>query len=277
MRRSITQVIVYKPKSLAGRKSLLYDRAMKFILSLLLLLMMAAPVQAADLFIRKNPPAQEAPVAAPVIPQAQQPITLPIAETVPADAPKTMGEFAKQYYKGCIEKNDAVVNGANLQTQCNCTAQKILQEFTLEDINAVPSQTANGAFQRSRILLEAYAPCMEHPARGILLEKCVKDPAMQKLPNYEQSCNCMANRMAQYVTANGSSIIAKSLRNPTPSPNPLSDLMREPDFQAQAQRELAECVKNPAAPPHTDETMPYAPSLEPVPPVLNRGIEIPER
>ena len=167
------------------------------------------------------------------------------------------------------------MKGESLNTQCSCTSQKIIEEMTIEDVNGMAEATANGEFQRGRILLQAYAPCMQYPARSILLEKCTNDPNMKKtVAAYEQACSCMADRMAQYVALNGPMIIAKSLRSTAPNPNPLSDLMRDPDFQSQAQRELAECVKTPTAPLHPPDQIPLAPSIDEPPPPVNKGIEV---
>jgi hypothetical protein len=206
------------------------------------------PAAAADIFVRKGPP------PAPKIeePQPVEPAPVPAAEPVAKQPVASVAEYANQYYSECVEKSDAVLSGPNLELQCACTSQKIVEQMRLEDVNSMITETSEGEFQRNRLLLQAYAPCMGAPARAILSAKCEGDKNIQKtVKSFQQACGCMGNAMALYVAENGASIIAKSLRSQVPGDKttPVSHMMRDPEFQARTQSALAECVKNAVPPP----------------------------
>jgi hypothetical protein len=85
---------------------------------------------------------------------------------------------------------------------------------------------------------------MEFPTRAVLMNNCSTDPKVQKkIKNYQVVCGCMADKMSQYVSSNGASIIAKSLKENAGEVNPLKTLMASPDFQAQAQAQMASCMQ----------------------------------
>jgi hypothetical protein len=246
----------------------------KFILAALMFFFFAYTQNAlaGDIFIRKGPKPPPVTQESPPVAAPQEPSThdetkarIPVVTSV--------AEYASQYYKECTAKEDTVLNGQNLQAQCACTSQKIVEQMSLEEVNSLTLQTPEGEFQRNRILLQAYAPCMNYPVRAILGARCESDKNIQKtVPEYQKACSCMGEAMATYVSQNGASIIAKTLgQDDARASNPVSALLRDQDFQTRAQAALAECIKNPTptapAPQATDPppatTPPQSPATTP--------------
>jgi hypothetical protein len=243
-----------------------YNSQMRMLLCLALLFLFV-PLQnafGADLFVKQPPVTSGTTPYAPksVVPQASSETADP-ETSVPKETPtETINDFSARYYQKCLAKKDKIIAGANQQMLCACSAQKLVEQMTIEDVKTMATVTPEGQFQRNRMLLQVYAPCMEYPARALLHENCVNGANIKKkLPNYEQVCNCMADGMAQYVAQNGPSIIAKSLRDNPNDLNPLSNLMNSPDFQAKAQAELSTCI---TAPPPAIAAKPV-PAPEPTP------------
>ncbi len=235
------------------------------------------PARAGDIFLKNDPAGAQGetaphPYIAPMgTPQAapaeqpyyeqQQPATQTQANGAEGD---TITTLATRYYKNCVSKDDPILKEANLQLLCTCAAQKMMEVMTVDDIKTMATETQEGQFQRNRLLLQVYAPCMQYPARSLLYGNCVGTPEIQStVPGYEIACACMADRMASYVSENATTVVAQNLQaNPADS-NPLQSLMNRADFKARAQAELGECIaagaQAPASPQTAPPPAPYSP------------------
>lgn len=254
---------------------------MRLLIVFLTLVLLAATVQAraGDIFLKNDPAGEQGetaphpyiapmgtPPAAPVeqpdyYGQQQQATQAPV-QTNEAEG-DTITTLATRYYKNCVSKDDPILKAANLQLLCTCAAQKMMEVMTVDDIKTMATETQEGQFQRNRLLLQVYAPCMQYPARSLLYGNCVGTPEIQStVPGYEIACACMADRMASYVAENATTVVAQNLQaNPADS-NPLQSLMNRADFKAKAQAELGECIAAGAPAPAAPEP---APSPSPAP------------
>ncbi len=250
-----------------------------FIFLMLVCLTMPQGAWAADIFLKNDPTAQEDTAPQPYIAPMGTPQTAPTQQDYQQEAPSgrtalqaatETGEditaLATRYYKNCVSKSDPVLKEANLQLLCTCAAQKMMEIMTVDDIKTMATETQEGQFQRNRLLLQVYAPCMQYPARSLLYGNCVGNAEIQQtVPGYEIACACMADRMASYVAENATTVVAQNLQaNPSDS-NPLQSLMGRADFKAKAQAELGECIAagSPAPPapePAPPSAAPYIPA-----------------
>ncbi|MEZ5919023.1 MAG: hypothetical protein R3D66_03620 [Alphaproteobacteria bacterium] len=56
--------------------------------------------------------------------------------------------------------------GQHLQMMCACTSSKIPDVMTIQQMQALQTDTEEGQFQRNRMMMFVYAPCIEYPTRA---------------------------------------------------------------------------------------------------------------
>jgi hypothetical protein len=225
---------------------------MKKMLMILAVLTIAGPAMAADIFnkpVKDNvlpdaPSAQQqtAP-AAPATPPPSAPAPQAAAPEAPQAPAETVEEFAKRYNENCLKKEHPVLKGEPLRMLCACSAQKLQEKMTVDEVKAMMTDTPEGLAQRNRMAVHVYGPCMEHPVRALLHAECMKNnEVMSKYKNGPQLCTCTSDNMANYIATHGPAIMAQVL---TANPNeldPLGGLMNSQGFQAQTQQAFVACV-----------------------------------
>lgn len=121
-------------------------------------------------------------------------------------------ETANQYFANCLNTSTAGLSAQGQKTLCACTAARMTQFFTLEDMNAM--MDSNPAIARpayNRMMVDVYAPCMAEPARERYYARCAKTSGLQ-----QQICTCTADKIAAYLQSHGSQIFSSILAtNPT--------------------------------------------------------------
>jgi hypothetical protein len=215
------------------------------LIALVALTFVAAPAFAATIFNKPNkdnalpdpmqqeqpvPDAVPAPTPTPVEPQAQA-------------APETIEDFADRYNENCMKKKDPILRGEPLRMLCACSAAKLQEKMTVDEVKTMMTDTPEGLGQRNRMAVHVYAPCMEYPTRALLYHNCKSNKdVLSQYKNAETICTCMADDMAKYIAANGQAILAQKLMENPNDPDPLGGLMSSEGFQAQTQNAFMACV-----------------------------------
>lgn len=220
----------------------------RFLLVLIVLIGVAHAAQAAAIFNRPNKDnvLPDAPTTA--APQEQAPAAqqTPSAEA-PAEKPVsslTIEEFSKNYYDNCLKQKHPIMKGEPLRMLCDCTADKVKEKMTIEEVVTMTTDTAAGQAQRNRMAVHVYAPCMEYPTRALLYHNCKtnKDVIAQHATNGEALCTCMADDMAAYIAKNGPGVMAQRLMANPNDMDPLSGFLASPEFQTLTQNSFMGCV-----------------------------------
>ena len=122
-------------------------------------------------------------------------------------------EQANTYFASCV-KNASQEKRFSQNAQqmfCACTAARLTQFFSVEDMQVMTSQTdPNARIALNKMIVDVYAPCMETPSRELYYAACT-----QTSGKTQQVCNCTADKISSHLRDNGSQIFADILsRNP---------------------------------------------------------------
>ncbi len=209
----------------------------KTILLLAICLLALSGTAAAELFVKKNK-GNALPVVPPAATQKQQaaPAQLP-------QAPETMDVFVQRYYQNCQKKQHPILKGEQLRMLCSCSSQKLKETMTIDQVQAMATDTPEGQEARNFMAVNVYGPCMQYPARALLVNNCKQNKqVLSQHKNAAQICTCMADGMARYIAANGQTVLAQRLTENPSDPDPMSSFMASDEFQAQAQQSFMGCA-----------------------------------
>jgi hypothetical protein len=220
----------------------------RILLVLLAILFTASSAHAAAIFNKPKkdnalPDAvveQPAPEAQP-IPQAVPEAAAPAA----APAEETIESFAERYMQNCLKKQDPVLKGEALRMLCACSASKLQEKMTVEEVKAMMTDTPEGLAQRNRMAVHVYAPCMEYPAKALMMSRCeAYKENLSKAQNGEAICACFANNMALYTSANAQTVMAQQLMANPHETDPLGAFMNSAEYKKQTDATLVSCVNS---------------------------------
>lgn len=163
----------------------------------------------------------------------------------PSMAEPITKEMADSYYQNCVTKQASEKLSKESQDfLCACTASKMMDHMTTEDIQGMNSQDpeiARGAM--NYMIVKVYAPCMEYPAKDHYYSTCMSNPKTKGLSgNPDKLCNCMAGKIATHLSQSGEKVFKEILeRNPNIT-DPMSALENDSKFQNYVGKQLLSCV-----------------------------------
>lgn len=152
-----------------------------------------------------------------------------------AKMPGNMKEFANIMYKSCVESEHPVLKKKELEMFCGCTASNMTKVFNTRQMKAMSEDTEEGQYQRNRMLLNVYAPCIEYPTRAMLLDNCLKQ---ERLRNPTKTCGCIADGMGEYMRENAPKAIEQAIKRDKTDIDPLRFMLNSPAYR-QYERSLA--------------------------------------
>jgi hypothetical protein len=155
-------------------------------------------------------------------------------------------DVANKYFANCVAQPPSQQFTVQAQqTLCACTAARMTQFFSMEDMKAM-TDAANPAAQRpafNKMLVNIYAPCMEEPTREFHYNACISDPETKRYGDPAKICRCMADEVAAHMKVHGPTVFEELLsRNPNMT-DPMSALADDPSFQTFAKSKLLACLK----------------------------------
>lgn len=162
---------------------------------------------------------------------------------LPAMATPITKDAANAYYQNCVAQDSQGLTNQSKEYLCACTAAKMLEKMTVEDVQAMAQQDENGRRAMNYMLVKVYAPCMNYPAKDHYYNNCITNPQTKSLTNNPHKlCNCMADKVAAYLGTNGSEVFEGILqRNPNIT-DPMTALTEDKNFQIYAQNQIAACT-----------------------------------
>ncbi|PZQ45303.1 MAG: hypothetical protein DI551_07715 [Micavibrio aeruginosavorus] len=155
---------------------------------------------------------------------------------------------ANQYFQSCVTNSAQTENRFSKNSQqafCACTAARLTQFFSIEDMQTMTNPNAPGQRQAlNKMIVDIYAPCMDAPTREYHFGQCMANPQVAALtPNPQQLCQCAADAIGRYMQTNGPMLFQDILsKNPT-IVDPMDALYSDPQFQQFANTQLMQCVK----------------------------------
>lgn len=164
--------------------------------------------------------------------------------TLPAYATPVSKDMANAYYQNCMAKQDPSFSQESQGFLCACTAAKMMDNLSIEDMQMMGRQDQSGRDALNKMIINVYAPCMEHPAREYHYNQCISNPQTAQLSGNPQAlCGCMADQIAAHLRTNAQDVFTGILaRNPNIT-DPMQALYDDPEFQQFARSKLLGCVR----------------------------------
>lgn len=164
---------------------------------------------------------------------------LPVA----AMATPVSKDMANSYYTNCVGKDAPGITQKSKEFMCACTAAKMMDNMSVEEIQAMSQQNQAGRNATNKMLVDVYAPCIEFPAYDHYYNNCITDPKTKSMSsNPQRTCSCLADQIAGYLQSNGQTVFRDILmRNPNIT-DPMSALTQDNRFRQFAQSKLLSCV-----------------------------------
>lgn len=165
-------------------------------------------------------------------------------EGVPEEqAPADINAFANAYYQNCTKKEHPIIKGEDLQMLCACTAAKIPDVMNVEQMEALQTNTSEGQYQRNRMLMFVYTPCIEYPVVALVKDSCMNNPKIKtNMSEYKKVCSCLADHMAEFVSTQAPKTIEAALKRDPRDIDPLALLVNGEAFERQSAIHMKECL-----------------------------------
>ena len=163
----------------------------------------------------------------------------------PAHAQEVTAEMSEAYYNSCIRKErPPALTKEGQDSLCACTASKMLENMTLEDIKDLSNEEQ--AIRRDAfnyMLVTVYAPCMEQPTKDYYYHTCRSNPKSRLITTDSRvMCKCISEKVSKYVRKKGPEIFADILtRNPNIQ-DPMGALESDPVFQSYVKKQGVACL-----------------------------------
>lgn len=219
---------------------------LNILIASLICLTMTVPqaATATQLFIKKSKPSAEAPAAPPqpAIPELEDKTSEEKSDDeIRPEA--TIEDFAGRYYQNCMAQDHPLLQGENLELLCGCTAAQLSKVMTVEQVRQMQEDTADGQYQRNRMMMFVYAPCIEHPTRALVLDQCMNDPKVRgAMKNFKTVCNCLADGMAAFMKERAPGVIESAIKYNEKDIDPLRRLLESKAFDDMSQAKMRECI-----------------------------------
>ena len=152
-------------------------------------------------------------------------------------------DMANSYYSNCVAKNAPGISQKSKEYMCACTAAKMMDNLSLEDIQAMNQQNQAGRLATNKMLIDVYAPCIEFPAYDYYYNNCITDPNTKTMTsNPQRTCSCLSDQVAAYLKGNAQTIFRDILMRDPNITDPMAALTNDPRFQQFARSKLLGCV-----------------------------------
>ncbi len=160
-----------------------------------------------------------------------------------AQATSISKDMANSYYSNCVSKDAPGISTKSKEFMCACTAAKMMDNMSVEDVQAMAQQNQAGRNATNKMLIDVYAPCIEFPAYDYYYNNCITDPKTQTMTsNPQRTCSCLADQVAGYLQQNGQSVFRDILMRSPNLTDPMSALANDSRFRQFAQTKLVGCV-----------------------------------
>lgn len=155
-------------------------------------------------------------------------------------------ETANKYFDNCLKSTPPTqsISQNSQQMLCACTAARLTQFFTMEDMTTMTgSDPSLARIAYNKMLIDIYAPCMEAPTREFHYNACITDPNTARYGQPDKICPCLANALGDHLKVHGPEIFRGILSRDPNVMDPMAALSNDPSFQQFAQTKLMSCLK----------------------------------
>lgn len=155
------------------------------------------------------------------------------------EKPKSIKELSNDYFKNCTAQKHHILKNEELKLFCGCTAANMSEIMSPEEVQLMSTDTPEGQFQRNRMMLLVYTPCIEFPTRALIMNSCTQQ-AMLKRPI--KTCECIADGMAEFVKERAPSVVENAVKRNIKDLDPLRSLLESRGYKSQERYYLTTCL-----------------------------------
>ena len=158
--------------------------------------------------------------------------------------PQTIAEYTRLHYEQCMQTEHPYLAGADLRNMCICSTDLFPKNMTLEQIQAMEDGGVEGAFQRDRMMLFIYTPCIKPVVKKMMLSQCMSNKKSEFLmKNQSVTCSCIADRLSDKMAELAPGYIQTASRYPREGKGPFDIVMHPDTFEKQMSHKTRVCVE----------------------------------
>jgi hypothetical protein len=171
-------------------------------------------------------------------------VLLLLGISTPAFATAITKQAANQYFTNCQSQPSPGMSDQTKQYMCACTAAKMQENMTVEDVKTMAQQSQAGRNATNKMIIKVYAPCIEYPARDHYYTTCMTNPQTKNMTKNPQGmCACLGTQVSNYLKQNAQKEFARILSRTPNVTDPMAALTNDPAFTKFAQSKLLGCVR----------------------------------
>ena len=154
--------------------------------------------------------------------------------------PQTEEEYANAFFKDCVKQDHPILRGEHLEMFCGCTSAQIIETMSLKEMKATERDSEYGQFQRNRMLMFAYAPCLASPVREMTIDQCLVNK--DTLKDSTGTCTCVGDKISEYIQIESPEFIERCISSNSLEGDPLSQFLTSGVFTLHNKDAMTHCV-----------------------------------
>ena len=154
-------------------------------------------------------------------------------------------ETANTYFGNCMAKRDPRMTTKSQEELCACTAAKMTEVMTMEDIKRMGQQTQEGIQSFNLMMTHVYMPCIGAPVHDLLMTECLADKKIDEQQfkiDKGDLCGCIAGKTGKWMADQGPAMMEIILKKNPHITDPIQPIMDSPDFRREQMDNLLRCV-----------------------------------
>ena len=182
------------------------------------------------------------------VPEEQAPLDEILGLTPPKEKREKTGNIKKdialRYYDNCSKYDHPLLTEEGQDILCSCTSDGIENALTTEEAQSLYKTGLAAIKAREKMMKYIYGPCMQYPIRNLAYDACMGNKAVQdSMDDYKVICNCSADTMGRFMSANYEEIMNGALQSPQWYNDPLGHYLQSDGFQLKSSGFLKRCVQ----------------------------------
>lgn len=154
-------------------------------------------------------------------------------------------ETANAYFGNCMAKRDPRMTTKSQEELCACTAAKMTDVMTMEDIKRMSQQTQEGVQSFNLMMTHVYMPCIGAPVHDLLMTECLANKKIDQQGfkvDKGDLCGCISDRTGKWMADQGPAMMEIILKKNPHITDPIQPIMDSPDFRREQMDNLLRCV-----------------------------------
>lgn len=165
-----------------------------------------------------------------------------ICFALPVNATEVNKDTANKYFESCKANEDPRFSKETQELFCACTAVKLMENYTIEDMQNSSRQDQIGRDATNKMITSVYAPCIRYPAREYHYNSCMENSKTRLLGNAEKICNCSADIVATTLERDAQTMLLEVIKRTPNIIDPMRAIYDDEEFQATIEKKALGCL-----------------------------------